>query len=88
MEQRSQVQESEDRQSLERSFLGEVERLQREVEQAKQGAEMSTQCGESLKREVSVHVDSAMTDDSFTYITLFLVSWNMTRVLLCCRYSH
>lgn len=52
MEQRSQVQESEDRQSLERSFLGEVERLQREVEQAKQGAEMSTQCGESLKREV------------------------------------
>ncbi|GFG29416.1 hypothetical protein Cfor_02617 [Coptotermes formosanus] len=52
VEQRSQVQESEDRQSLERSFLGEVERLQREVEQAKQGTEMSAQCGESLKREV------------------------------------
>jgi hypothetical protein len=53
MEQRSQVRESEDRQSLERSLLGEVERLQRELLQAKQGAEMSTQCGESLKREVS-----------------------------------
>jgi len=51
-EQRSQVQESEDRHSLERSFLGEVERLQRELEQAQQGAEMSAQCGESLKREV------------------------------------
>jgi hypothetical protein len=53
IEQRSQVRESEDRQSLERSLLGEVERLQREVLQTKQGAEMSTQCGESLKREVS-----------------------------------
>lgn len=54
LEQRSQVRESEDRQSLERSLLGEVERLQHEVEQAKQGTEMSVQCGESLKREVSV----------------------------------
>ncbi|KAJ9591203.1 hypothetical protein L9F63_002274, partial [Diploptera punctata] len=52
MEQRSQVRETEDRQSLERSLLTEVERLQREVEQAKQGAEMSAQCAESLKREV------------------------------------
>jgi len=86
-EQRSQVQESEDRHSLERSFLGEVERLQRELEQAKQGAEMSAQCGESLKREVGVQVDSAATDRSFTYIMLFLVSCNITRVLLCCRYS-
>lgn len=88
MEQRSQVQESEDRQSLERSFLGEVERLQREVEQAKQGTEMSAQCGESLKREVSVQVDCAVTDDSFTYITLFLVLCYITSNLLCCRYSH
>jgi len=87
VEQRSQVQESEDRHSLERSFLGEVERLQRELEQAKQGAEMSTQCGESLKREVGVQVDSAVTDHSLTYIVPFLVSCYITRVLLCCRYS-
>jgi hypothetical protein len=53
MEQRSQVRESEDRQSLERSLVGEVERLQRELVQATQSAEMSTQCSESLKREVS-----------------------------------
>jgi Ras association domain-containing protein 7/8 len=64
IEQRSQVQESEDRQSLERSFLGEVERLQREVEQAKQGADMSVQCSESLKREVGVQVESAASDHS------------------------
>jgi hypothetical protein len=57
MEQRSQVRESEDRQSLERSLLGEVERLQRELLQAKQSTDMSTQCSESLKREVSA-VDS------------------------------
>jgi len=61
MEQRSQVRESEDRQSLERSLLGEVERLQREVEQAKQGAEVSAQCGESLKREVSVQLYGTLT---------------------------
>jgi hypothetical protein len=53
MEQRSQVRESEDRQSLERSLMGEVERLQRELVQVTQSAEMSTQCSESLKREVS-----------------------------------
>lgn len=57
MEQRSQVRESEDRQSLERSLMGEVERLQRELVQATQSAEMSTQCSDSLKREVSA-VDS------------------------------
>lgn len=61
MEQRSQVRESEDRQSLERSLLGEVERLQREVEQAKQGTEMSAQCGESLKREVSIWLYKILT---------------------------
>ncbi|XP_021929849.1 ras association domain-containing protein 8 [Zootermopsis nevadensis] len=61
LEQRSQVRESEDRQSLERSLLGEVERLQHEVEQAKQGTEMSVQCGESLKREVQ-SLEAAIAD--------------------------
>ncbi|XP_069681074.1 ras association domain-containing protein 8 isoform X2 [Periplaneta americana] len=61
LEQRSQVRESEDRQSLERSLLGEVERLQREVEQARQGAEVSAQCGESLKREVQ-SLEAAIVD--------------------------
>ncbi|XP_066998894.1 ras association domain-containing protein 8 isoform X1 [Anabrus simplex] len=53
MEQRSLVRETEDRQAMERSLLSEVERLQRELEQAKQGAEISAQCGENLKREVT-----------------------------------
>lgn len=61
MEQRSQVRESEDRQSLERSLLGEVERLQRELLQAKQSMEMSTQCSESLKREVQ-SLEAAIAD--------------------------
>lgn len=53
MEQRCLVRENEDRQSMERSLLSEVERLQHEVERARQGAEMSAQCADNLKREVS-----------------------------------
>ncbi|XP_049805608.1 ras association domain-containing protein 8 isoform X1 [Schistocerca nitens] len=61
LEQRYVLREYEDRQSLERSLLGEMERLQREVEQARQNAEMSALCAENLKREVSA-LESAIAD--------------------------
>lgn len=52
MEQRSLVAEKESRQQLERSLLSEVERLQRQVDIAKQSSEQTAQCGEDLQREV------------------------------------
>nr|CAD7393609.1 unnamed protein product [Timema cristinae] len=61
VEQRMIHRESEDRQSLERSLLGEVERLQGEVDQAKKDTEMAAQCGQSLQREVGV-LESAISD--------------------------
>ncbi|XP_063241293.1 LOW QUALITY PROTEIN: ras association domain-containing protein 8 [Bacillus rossius redtenbacheri] len=53
-EQRCVVRESEDRQSLERATLGELERLQHELDQAKHGTEAAAQCGDSLQREVAI----------------------------------
>lgn len=54
MEQRALLAEKENRQQLERSLLSEVERLQRQVDIAKQSSEQATQCGEELHREVCV----------------------------------
>lgn len=55
MEQRLITRETEDRQSLERSIIHEVERLQRDVEQSKVSFEMTVQRGENFKREVSIY---------------------------------
>lgn len=52
MEQRALLAEKENRQQLERSLLSEVERLQRQVDLAKQSSEQAAQCGEELHREV------------------------------------
>lgn len=52
MEQRSLIAEKENRQQLERSLMSEVERLQRQVDIAKQSSEQTAQCGEDLQREV------------------------------------
>lgn len=57
MEQRALLAEKENRQQLERSLLSEVERLQRQVDIAKQSSEQAAQCGEELHREVcSVYI--------------------------------
>ncbi|XP_034249012.1 ras association domain-containing protein 8 isoform X2 [Thrips palmi] len=61
MEQRSLVAEKENRQQLERSLLTEVERLQRQVDIAKQSSEQTAQCGEDLQREVAA-LESAISD--------------------------
>lgn len=53
VETRAQQQEVESRQDLERGLLIEVERLQRELEQAQHATELSAQCSENLKREVA-----------------------------------
>lgn len=47
-----EVRAGEERSQLERTMLVEVERLQREIEEAKQGAELAAQSAESLRKEV------------------------------------
>ncbi|KAJ1527546.1 hypothetical protein ONE63_007515 [Megalurothrips usitatus] len=61
MEQRALIAEKENRQQLERSLLSEVERLQRQVDMAKQSSEQAAQCGEDLHREVAA-LESAISD--------------------------
>ncbi|KAK3931153.1 Ras association domain-containing protein 8 [Frankliniella fusca] len=61
MEQRALLTEKENRQQLERSLLSEVERLQRQVDLAKQSSEQTAQCGEDLHREVAA-LESAISD--------------------------
>jgi len=58
-EQRALLAEREGRHQLERSLLSEVERLQRQVDLAKQTSEHAAQCGEELRREVSAHAHTA-----------------------------
>lgn len=53
MEQRAQVRRNESQRQLERNLVTEVERLQREIELAKQSTEMHHLTAETLKREVS-----------------------------------
>lgn len=53
LEQRAQIRRNESQRSLERSLLAEVERLQREIEIAKQSTELHHLTAETLKREVS-----------------------------------
>lgn len=52
VEKMAALRDSDERQHLERALISEVDRLQHEIEQARQSAEMSTQCGENLQREV------------------------------------
>lgn len=52
MEQRAQVRRNESQRQLERSLLSEVERLQREIDIAKQSTELHHLTAETLKREV------------------------------------
>lgn len=53
LEQRAQIRRNESQRSLERNLLVEVERLQREIEIAKQSTELHHLTAETLKREVS-----------------------------------
>lgn len=53
LEQHDASRELDERQIVERKMIGELERLQEEVEHAKQSAELSSQCAEVLKFEVS-----------------------------------
>ncbi|XP_043279497.1 ras association domain-containing protein 8 [Venturia canescens] len=53
LEQHDVNRELDERQIMERKMIGELERLQEEVEHAKQSAELSSQCAEVLKFEVS-----------------------------------
>lgn len=55
MEQRAQVRRNESQRQLERSLVTEVERLQREIELAKQSTELHHLTAETLKREVNIH---------------------------------
>lgn len=52
MEERALSRESEERQQMERTLLLEVERLQREVEVAKQGAELAAHSADALRKDV------------------------------------
>lgn len=54
IERMAALRESDERQHLESTLINEVERFQNEIEQAKQATEISAQCSENLKREVSV----------------------------------
>lgn len=54
MEQKLLARESEERDHIERSVLSEVDRLHTQVEQAKRDAEMATQIGDTLRKEVAV----------------------------------
>ncbi|XP_049825799.1 ras association domain-containing protein 8 isoform X2 [Aethina tumida] len=53
MEQRAQCRRSESRKQLERSLLAEVERLQKDIELAKQSTELHHLTAETLKKEVA-----------------------------------
>lgn len=53
LEQRAQIRRNESQRSLERNLLVEVERLQREIEIAKQSTELHHLTAETLKREVA-----------------------------------
>lgn len=55
MEQRSQSRRQESLKQLERNILLEVERLQKDIELAKQSADLHHLTAETLKREVSLH---------------------------------
>ncbi|XP_066580938.1 ras association domain-containing protein 8 [Prorops nasuta] len=59
VEQHNINRESDDRQIMERKMMGEVDRLQAEVDQAKRSADLATQCAESLKVEVA-NIESAI----------------------------
>lgn len=54
MERMAVLRENDERQHLERTLINEVERFQNEIDQAKQATEISAQCSENLKREVSM----------------------------------
>lgn len=56
-----EVRAGEERSQMERTMLVEVERLQREVEEAKQGAELAAQSADSLRKEVA-SLESAITE--------------------------
>lgn len=54
MEQRSQNRRMESRKQLERNLLAEVERLQKDIELAKQSTDLHHLTAETLKREVGI----------------------------------
>lgn len=54
MEQRSQSRRMESRKQLERNLLAEVERLQKDIELAKQSTDLHHLTAETLKREVRI----------------------------------
>lgn len=61
MEQKLLARESEERDHIERSVLSEVDRLHTQVEQAKRDAEMATQIGDTLRKEVIICEDKLLT---------------------------
>ncbi|KAK6631677.1 hypothetical protein RUM43_013741 [Polyplax serrata] len=54
MERMAALRETDERQHLERTLISEVERFQNEIDQAKQATELSVQCSDNLKREVTI----------------------------------
>lgn len=61
VEQHNTNRETDERQTMERKIMNEVERLQNEVDQAKRSAELASQCAESLKLEI-VSLESAIVE--------------------------
>lgn len=53
MEQRAESRRTESRKQLERTLLLEIERLQKDIELAKQSTDLHHLTGETLKREVT-----------------------------------
>lgn len=56
LEQRAQSRRNDSRKQLEKSFLVEVERLQKEIEIAKQSTELHHLTAETLKKEVYLNL--------------------------------
>lgn len=54
MEQRAQTRRNESKKQMERNLMAEMERLQRDLELAKQSTEVHHLTAESLKKEVSI----------------------------------
>lgn len=55
IEQRAQTRRNESKKQMERNLMAEMERLQRDLELAKQSTEVHHLTAESLKKEVSIH---------------------------------
>lgn len=61
VEQQNMNREADEHQNLERKIIGEIDRLQNEVDHVKRSTELATQCAESLKNEVA-YLESAIVE--------------------------